>query len=78
MPISNSIQFRSPQGAFANEPFLDFKVPENARAMRAALDEVASRLGQEDAGIRVLRNDTGLNLSCHSTYKDNSSAAIDA
>ncbi len=45
--ISNSIQARSPQGAFANEPFVDFKAPENARAMRAALDKVAAQLGRE-------------------------------
>src|SRR5579863_8788782 len=38
---------RSPQGGFANEPFVDFKQPENARAMRAALDRVGSQLGRE-------------------------------
>jgi len=38
---------RSPQGGFANEPFTDFKSPENARAMRAALDGVAGQLGRE-------------------------------
>jgi 1-pyrroline-5-carboxylate dehydrogenase len=37
----------SPQGGFANEPFVDFKQPENARAMQAALDLVASQLGRE-------------------------------
>jgi 1-pyrroline-5-carboxylate dehydrogenase len=37
----------SPQGGFANEPFVDFKQPENARAMQAALDLVASHLGRE-------------------------------
>ena len=45
--ISNSIQLRSPNGLFANEPFVDFKAPENARDLRAALEHVASRLGQE-------------------------------
>ncbi len=45
--ISHSIQARSPRGAFANEPFVDFKAPENARAMRAALDKVAAQLGRE-------------------------------
>src|SRR5580698_5935145 len=38
---------RSPQGAFSNEPFTDFSDPENARAMRTALDKVASHLGAE-------------------------------
>ena len=42
-----SIQQRSPQGGFANEPFVDFSVAENARAMRSALDDVASQLGRE-------------------------------
>ena len=42
-----SIQPRSPQGGFVNEPFVDFKTPENARAMKSALDEVASQLGRE-------------------------------
>lgn len=32
---------------FKNEPFVDFSVPENAEAMRAALDKVASELGRE-------------------------------
>ncbi len=45
--ISHSIPSRSPQGAFANEPFVDFKAPENARAMRAALDKVTAQLGAE-------------------------------
>jgi 1-pyrroline-5-carboxylate dehydrogenase len=38
---------RSPQGAFSNESFTDFSDPENARAMRSALDKVASHLGAE-------------------------------
>jgi 1-pyrroline-5-carboxylate dehydrogenase len=45
--VSTSIQPRSPQGGFVNEPFVDFKAPENARKMRAALDLVASQLGRE-------------------------------
>jgi len=45
--IPPTIPLRSPQGAFSNEPFTDFSDPENARAMRAALDKVASRLGAE-------------------------------
>jgi 1-pyrroline-5-carboxylate dehydrogenase len=36
-----------PQDVFANEPVTDFMAPENARAMRAALDEVAAQLGRE-------------------------------
>jgi 1-pyrroline-5-carboxylate dehydrogenase len=45
--LSTEIQPRSPQGEFVNEPFVDFKAPENARAMQAALDLVASQLGRE-------------------------------
>jgi 1-pyrroline-5-carboxylate dehydrogenase len=36
-----------PQGTFRNEPFIDFKSPENARKMKTALDLVASQLGLE-------------------------------
>src|ERR1700729_3259014 len=45
--LSTQIQPRTPQGGFANEPFIDFKNPENARAMKAALDQVAGQLGRE-------------------------------
>ncbi len=45
--ITSSIQPRSPQGGFRNEPFIDFKNPENARAMRAALEAVGAQLGRE-------------------------------
>ena len=45
--FTTSIQPCSPQGGFQNEPFTDFKVPENARAMQAALDLAASQLGRE-------------------------------
>jgi 1-pyrroline-5-carboxylate dehydrogenase len=45
--LPTSIQPRTPQGSFKNEPFIDFKTPENARAMRAALDLVAGQLGHE-------------------------------
>ena len=41
------IQVRTPQGVFANEPFVNFAAPENARAMRAALAKVATQLGRE-------------------------------
>jgi len=37
----------SPEDAFANEPLIDFKVPDNAQKMRTALDLVASQLGRE-------------------------------
>jgi 1-pyrroline-5-carboxylate dehydrogenase len=42
-----TIQPRTPQGAFVNEPFTNFKDLEVARSMRAALDYVASHLGHE-------------------------------
>ncbi|HLY42767.1 MAG TPA: L-glutamate gamma-semialdehyde dehydrogenase [Terracidiphilus sp.] len=38
---------RSPQGAFRNEPFTNFKDPETARDMQQALNLVASQLGRE-------------------------------
>jgi 1-pyrroline-5-carboxylate dehydrogenase len=45
--LPTSIQPRVPQGTFRNEPFTDFKNPENAREMRAALELVAGQLGRE-------------------------------
>src|SRR5580658_4472161 len=45
--LPTRIQPRLPQGGFANEPFIDFKTPENKRAMEAALDLVAGQLGRE-------------------------------
>jgi 1-pyrroline-5-carboxylate dehydrogenase len=45
--LPTSIQPRTPQGSFKNEPFTDFKHPENVRAMRAALELVAGQLGRE-------------------------------
>ena len=42
-----AIQPRSPKGEFANEPFVDFKLAENKRAMESALAKVASQLGRE-------------------------------
>ena len=45
--LSTSIQPRSPKGTFANEPFVDFKTPENTRAMQQALSLVAAQLGRE-------------------------------
>jgi 1-pyrroline-5-carboxylate dehydrogenase len=47
MSLSTRIEPRSPRGEFVNEPFIDFKAPENARAMRSALDLVAAQLGRE-------------------------------
>jgi 1-pyrroline-5-carboxylate dehydrogenase len=45
--IPTSIQMRTPQGVYANEPFVDFKTPDNERAMKAALETVAAQLGGE-------------------------------
>jgi 1-pyrroline-5-carboxylate dehydrogenase len=42
-----SVEPRTPRGPFVNTPFVDFRQPENARAMRSALDQVASHLGRE-------------------------------
>jgi 1-pyrroline-5-carboxylate dehydrogenase len=41
------IQSCSPKSEFRNEPFTDFKAPENARKMQAALEAVGSQLGRE-------------------------------
>ncbi len=38
---------RKPQGAFRNEPFVDFSQHENARAMRGALERIGDELGHE-------------------------------
>ena len=45
--LPTAIPMRHPKGAFANEPFTDFKQPENARRMRAALEVVSAELGRE-------------------------------
>ena len=45
--VSKSIEPRSPKGAYANEPFTDFKAAENAARMRDALESVARQLGRE-------------------------------
>ncbi|HXR37770.1 MAG TPA: L-glutamate gamma-semialdehyde dehydrogenase [Terracidiphilus sp.] len=45
--LSTQIQPHTPQGGFANEPFVNFKAPENARAMKDTLARVASQLGRE-------------------------------
>jgi 1-pyrroline-5-carboxylate dehydrogenase len=44
---SSSIQLRSPNGVFANEPFINFKDAHNAHAMREALEKVGAELGRE-------------------------------
>ncbi|HTW78005.1 MAG TPA: L-glutamate gamma-semialdehyde dehydrogenase, partial [Terracidiphilus sp.] len=45
--ISSTIHSRTPNGAFANEPFTNFKTHDNAHAMRAALAKVSAELGRE-------------------------------
>jgi 1-pyrroline-5-carboxylate dehydrogenase len=45
--LSTQIQPLTPKGEFVNEPFVDFKTPENTRTMHAALDLVAALLGRE-------------------------------
>ena len=45
--FTTQIQPCSPQGEFKNESPIDFKLPENARKMQAALQSVASQLGRE-------------------------------
>ncbi len=32
---------------FKNEPFVDYSIPDNAAAMRAAIEKVRSELGRE-------------------------------
>jgi 1-pyrroline-5-carboxylate dehydrogenase len=45
--VTSSIQPRTPQGVFANEPFVNFKDHDNAHAMRQALAKVGAELGRE-------------------------------
>src|SRR5208337_1233547 len=45
--LSTQIPPRTPHGGFVNEPFEDFKAPENIRKMHAALDLVSGQLGRE-------------------------------
>ncbi|MGD0829504.1 MAG: L-glutamate gamma-semialdehyde dehydrogenase [Terracidiphilus sp.] len=45
--LTAEINLRSPKGGFANEPFIDFKLLENADKMRAALQQVGAQLGCE-------------------------------
>jgi 1-pyrroline-5-carboxylate dehydrogenase len=45
--LPTEIQPRTPEGAFKNEPFTDFKTPENTRKMKAALELVEGHLGRE-------------------------------
>src|SRR4030081_2803362 len=41
------LQVRLHEGAFKNEPFVDFSKEENARKMRAAIEKVRGQLGRE-------------------------------
>src|SRR5580700_10275703 len=53
-------EIRLHQSPFANEPLTDFSQPENARAMRAAIEKVRGQLGREYdliIGGRRLRTD---------------------
>jgi 1-pyrroline-5-carboxylate dehydrogenase len=45
--LTTKIQPPLPRGVFSNEPFIDFKAPENVRKMQVALDLVAGQLGRE-------------------------------
>ena len=45
--VHPSIELRTPSGAFVNEPFVDFSVPENRRAMENAVEGVSGQLGRE-------------------------------
>ena len=45
--LPTRIELRNPVDVFVNEPFVDFKTPENASKMKAALDLVAGQLGRE-------------------------------
>ncbi|MGB6973886.1 MAG: L-glutamate gamma-semialdehyde dehydrogenase [Terracidiphilus sp.] len=58
--LSTEIEPRTPDGAFANEPFTNFKDAETAREMRGALSLVAAQLGREYdliIGVRRLRTE---------------------
>src|SRR6202030_2739620 len=41
------LQVRLHEGAFKNEPFVDFNKEENVRKMRTAIDKVRGQLGRE-------------------------------
>jgi 1-pyrroline-5-carboxylate dehydrogenase len=45
--LPTSIRPRTPEGAFRNEPPVDFKKHDNERSMRGALEAVAQNLGHE-------------------------------
>jgi 1-pyrroline-5-carboxylate dehydrogenase len=45
--LPTEIQPRTPQGTFRNEPFTDFKAPDNFRKMKEALELVGQHLGRE-------------------------------
>ncbi len=45
--LTTQIQPRAPRGEFKNETPIDFKLPENAHRMKAAIESVTSQLGRE-------------------------------
>ena len=45
--ISTVIQPVAPRGAFHNEPFIDFRNPQNVHAMQDALTRIGDQLGHE-------------------------------
>jgi 1-pyrroline-5-carboxylate dehydrogenase len=64
--IVAGIQQRSPEGEFVNEPFVNFAEHENARAMRAAIDQVGRQLGREyDLIIGGHRERTAAKIESH-------------
>ena len=48
------IQLRLHQGAFKNEPFVDFTKEDNVRKMRTAIDKVRGQLGRESVSYTHL------------------------
>src|ERR1700678_4620403 len=47
MEASPRMQVRLHEGAFKNEPFVDFGKEENVRKMRSAIEKVRGQLGRE-------------------------------
>ena len=47
VPLPTEILRRAPQGTFQNEPFTNFKTPENRRKMQEDLELVGAQLGRE-------------------------------
>ena len=68
--ITSVILPRSPEGEFRNEPFVDFSKPENAHAMREALERVGDQLGHEyELIIGGERVRTGKKIESHNPAK---------